>query len=91
MKTIAMQVLGYSFLGLGVLGLFLPFLQGFLFLALGLIILARHARWAERLLDHFRARHPKADHWIGKAEGMLDSWGQRTSAFFRRLFAGRQA
>jgi uncharacterized membrane protein YbaN (DUF454 family) len=88
MKTILMQTLGYSFLGLGVLGLFLPFLQGFLFLAIGLIILARHASWAERLLDRFRSQHPKADYWIGKAEGKLDAWGERTSSWFRRLFPG---
>ena len=55
MKHIVMLVLGYGFLVLGVLGLFLPFLQGFLFLLVGLLILARHAPWAERLLE---ARDP---------------------------------
>ena len=46
LKVIVWQVLGYGFLVLGVLGMFLPILQGFLFLAIGLIILARHAPWA---------------------------------------------
>ena len=55
MKIILLQALGYTFLVLGVFGLFLPILQGFLFMLIGLIILARHAAWAERLLEHFLA------------------------------------
>jgi uncharacterized membrane protein YbaN (DUF454 family) len=42
-KPILMQALGYAFLIMGVLGLVLPFLQGILFLLIGLIILAEHA------------------------------------------------
>jgi uncharacterized membrane protein YbaN (DUF454 family) len=86
MKTIVMQGVGYAFLVLGVFGLFLPFLQGFLFLAVGLIILSRHARWARRLLDHFRARHPKADQLIGQAEAKTAEWGHKLSGWFRRVF-----
>ena len=58
LKVILWQVLGYGFLVLGVLGMFLPILQGFLFLAIGLIILARHAPWAERLLNYLREKSP---------------------------------
>ena len=80
-KPILMQVLGYSFLVLGVLGLFLPFLQGFLFLAVGLVILARHAAWARRLLDHLRAQHPSVDRAVGRSEARLQDWGQRFEAW----------
>lgn len=78
-----MQVIGYVFLVLGVLGLFLPILQGFLFLFIGLVILARHAAWAQRLLDGLRARHPRFDHMIGRAEARSNRWGRRTEARLR--------
>lgn len=84
LKPILMQGLGYTFLVLGVLGLFLPFLQGFLFLFVGLIILARHATWARRLLDHLRARSPRLNRAIDASERKLHAWGERVSAWFRR-------
>lgn len=65
---------GYGFLGLGVLGLFLPILQGVLFLVIGLMILSRHAPWAERLLARVKARYPRAGAVFAKAEGMADRW-----------------
>ena len=74
LKPILVQALGYAFLVLGVLGMFLPILQGFLFLFVGLIILARHAPWAERLLDRIRRQHPKFDELIGKAEHKAHLW-----------------
>jgi uncharacterized protein len=82
-KPILLQTLGYFFLVLGVLGMFLPILQGFLFLFIGLIILARHAPWAERLLDNIRSRHPRFDQMIGLAERKSHEWGERTKATFR--------
>ena len=50
MIRLASISLGYAFLALGVIGLFLPIFQGGIFLFLGLLILARHAVWAQRLL-----------------------------------------
>jgi uncharacterized membrane protein YbaN (DUF454 family) len=84
MKIILLQVLGYSFLVLGVFGLFLPFLQGFLFIVIGLIILARHAAWARRLLEHFREQHPKAAELIDQAEAKAAAWWRRVTGFVRR-------
>lgn len=80
MKIILLQALGYAFLVLGVLGLFLPFLQGILFLLIGLIILARHAAWAQRLLDRFRAQHPKAGELIDTAETKAAQWWHSAEA-----------
>jgi len=82
MKTIALQALGYLFLVLGVLGLVLPILQGFLFLAIGMIILAKTAPWAERVLDRLRARFPKAGFVIDKAEVKVEAWGRKVVTFF---------
>jgi hypothetical protein len=80
LKVILWQALGYFFLALGVLGMFLPILQGFVFLAVGLIILARHAPWAERLLDYLRQKSPRLDRAIAKAEAKTHEWSERAEA-----------
>jgi uncharacterized membrane protein YbaN (DUF454 family) len=80
MKVILWQALGYSFLVLGVFGMFLPILQGFLFLFVGLIILARHAPWAERLLGYLREKSPRLDRAITKAEATVHQWHERAEA-----------
>ncbi len=79
MTRFLMLGLGYSFLGLGVLGLFLPILQGVLFLAIGLIILSRHASWAERLILRLKARYPRAGELFTRAEGMAERWIHKIS------------
>lgn len=66
--------LGYGLLVLGVLGLFLPVLQGVLFLVVGLIILSRHAPWAERLLARLKARFPRLGSVFTKAEHLAERW-----------------
>jgi uncharacterized membrane protein YbaN (DUF454 family) len=80
--------LGYGFLALGVVGLFLPILQGVLFLALGLLILSRHASWAERLLGSLKRRHPRVHGVIEQAEGLLARGERAVVARVRRLFGG---
>jgi uncharacterized membrane protein YbaN (DUF454 family) len=77
LKAILWQVLGYVFLVLGVLGMFLPVLQGFLFLAIGLIILSRHAPWAERLLNYLREKSPMLDRTVARAEARTHEWQHR--------------
>ncbi|MDN4594857.1 PGPGW domain-containing protein [Polycladomyces subterraneus] len=58
-KRILLTVGGWFFLFLGVLGLFLPVLQGVLFLLIGLYLLSFTSPWARRLLMKLRARYPK--------------------------------
>jgi uncharacterized membrane protein YbaN (DUF454 family) len=86
MTRIAMLLLGYGFLFLGVLGLFLPFLQGFLFIFIGLIVLSKHAPWAHRALDSIRRRWPKMGKMIDSAESMAERWIDKASSGMRRLF-----
>jgi uncharacterized membrane protein YbaN (DUF454 family) len=83
-KPILMQILGYAFLVLGVLGLFLPILQGFLFLFVGLLILARYAPWAQRLLDHLEERYPKFGQVKDQAESAMERWGKKIAGWFGR-------
>lgn len=82
MKTILLQALGYGFLVLGVIGLVLPVLQGILFISIGLIILAKTAPWAGRLLERFRKRHPEIGTLIDKAEAKVEEWGKKAAAYF---------
>ncbi|MCI0658738.1 MAG: PGPGW domain-containing protein [Acidobacteria bacterium] len=44
---------GWALLVLGIIGLFLPFLQGLLFIASGLALLSTDLPWAKKLLERF--------------------------------------
>ena len=58
-KRIAIYWAGWGFIVLGILGLFLPILQGILFLLIGLSLLSNSSPWAARLLQKVRDRFPK--------------------------------
>lgn len=66
-KRIVVLVIGWALIAVGVVGLFLPFLQGILFILLGLYVLSRESITARRWLDRGRKRYPKVDakltHW----------------------------
>src|SRR5207302_8427313 len=57
-KRVLVLIVGWGFILLGIVGLFLPILQGVLFLLMGLIILSSEYVWAHHLLaklrQHFR-------------------------------------
>jgi uncharacterized membrane protein YbaN (DUF454 family) len=57
-KKIILVLFGWGFILLGVIGLFLPILQGVLFLLIGLLILSSEYIWAHRLLLKIRNRFP---------------------------------
>ncbi len=84
MTRFLMLGVGYGFLGLGVVGLFLPILQGVLFLAIGLIILSRHAPWAERLILRLKTRYPRAGELFTRAEVMAERLLHRFARRVRR-------
>ena len=51
-------IVGVGFLGFGFVGLFLPILQGVLFLLVGLAILSTESSKIRRFRDELRRRHP---------------------------------
>ena len=65
-KKILVVAVGWLFILLGIAGLFLPILQGVLFLTIGLIILSTEYAWAHHLLARIGERFPRvaavADH-----------------------------
>src|SRR3546814_19191201 len=58
-QRIAILVSGWAFIVLGVLGLVLPILQGFLFLAIGFYLLSLESPRVKRFMDRTLARHPR--------------------------------
>ena len=66
------QIAGWFMVGLGLIGLVLPFLQGILFLAIGLSLLAADSPWARRLLswlkEKFPGKHKAVPETAGKTE-----------------------
>jgi uncharacterized protein len=66
------SAVGYAFLILGIIGLFLPILQGILFIFVGLIILGRYARWSLWLLNRIKNKHAKSGRVIVVAENWVE-------------------
>lgn len=73
-KRILIWCLGWLFILLGILGLFLPVLQGILFLLIGLYLLSTTSPWAERLLNRLRERFPKISKTFEEAKDKVASW-----------------
>jgi uncharacterized protein len=76
-------VVGWAFILLGIVGLFLPVLQGILFLLIGLIILSSEYVWAHHLLRKLRERFPRLSH-------RADEASERAAAWLRRISRQRQ-
>ncbi|MGI6127041.1 MAG: PGPGW domain-containing protein [Planifilum sp.] len=58
-KHIWTTILGFGFILLGIIGLAAPFLQGILFLLIGLYLLSKTSPLAKKLLERLQARFPK--------------------------------
>jgi uncharacterized membrane protein YbaN (DUF454 family) len=76
-KKVGLLIIGWFFIALGILGLFLPFLQGILFILIGLAILSSRSEIIKRFLKHLEERYPqhyerieiwreKIRNWFGK-------------------------
>jgi uncharacterized protein len=77
-------ILGWGCILLGIVGLFLPILQGILFLLVGLIILSTQYVLAHKLLDRLRRRFPK----LG---GTAEPASAKALAWLRRLGSQRRS
>ena len=58
LKEAGIFAVGWAFLFLGIVGLFLPILQGILFILIGLGILSSRSPTIQRLLKHLERRYP---------------------------------
>lgn len=80
----AKLVVGWTFIVLGVLGLFLPVLQGILFLAIGLTILAQEQEWAHRLMVRLRHRFPSLARVFDESRHKGEAWLHRLAHHRRK-------
>ena len=76
------KIFGWAMLVLGVLGLVLPFLQGFLFLAFGVFVLRDQHIWAARRWCWVAGRWPNM---VTKLEAMEASMAARSRHIARRM------
>jgi uncharacterized membrane protein YbaN (DUF454 family) len=77
MKKAFALVAGWTLIVLGVIGLFLPFMQGILFLMIGLTILSSEYVWAHHLLTKVRARFPRIAIFSDRAREKATGWMRR--------------
>lgn len=78
----AILVFGWAFIVLGILGLFLPILQGILFLAIGGMLLSMESPTAKRIMDRLRARFTVLDKAMIGAQKRTNSIVQRIKTRF---------
>ena len=79
LKRGLLLLLGWAFVFLGIVGLFLPVLQGVLFLFIGLVILSSEYAWARRLIVKLRERFPKISRTADEATEKATGWLRRLS------------
>lgn len=73
-KRIAVFTLATIFVVLGVIGLVLPFLQGFLFLAIGILLFSLYSPTVREWLDKRTIKYPRVHGIVLKVE----YWAKRT-------------
>lgn len=83
-KRALILVVGWLFILLGIAGLFLPILQGILFLLIGLFILSSEYVWAHNLLQKLRQRFPRLS-------AQFDAAKQKAEEKMRRWFGREKA
>ncbi len=85
MKNIIIALFGYTFIGTGMVGIFLPFLQGILFIVIGVYLLSIGSPKVHKKLHlvylAFKARFPNIAKTLEKVEkkweDMLARWQSR--------------
>jgi len=77
LKKIGILIIGWIFIGLGIFGLFLPLLQGILFIMIGLAILSSRSEMVKRFLKHLEERFPKHYQRIEVWKEKIRNWLKR--------------
>ena len=74
MKRVAFILAGWGSLLLGIAGLFLPVIQGWFFILLGLVLLSGEYVWAHHLLRKLFDRFPKLESAVHKSAERFSKW-----------------
>jgi uncharacterized membrane protein YbaN (DUF454 family) len=78
-KKIGILIIGWIFIGLGILGLFLPILQGILFIVIGLAILSSRSALVRRFLRYIEQRYPHQHERIVHWKEKIRNWFKKDS------------
>lgn len=70
-KRVFVLTIAVIFILLGLAGLVLPFLQGFLFLAIGLLLLSLYSPSVREWMDRHTVKYPKLHQLVLRAEGWV--------------------
>ena len=76
-KNIGVCIIGWFFVVLGIIGLFLPVLQGILFIMIGLAILSSRSETVKRFLKHLEKRFPHQYE-------QMEVWREKISQWFKK-------
>ena len=76
-KRALILTLGWIFLVIGVLGIFLPILQGILFLVIGILLLSRESEWAQERIERAKRRWPAFGRKYDEAEGAANRFWRK--------------
>ncbi|MEW6377171.1 MAG: PGPGW domain-containing protein [Thermodesulfobacteriota bacterium] len=76
-RKFGILIIGWLFIGLGILGLFLPILQGLLFIMIGLAILSSRSEFVKRFLKHLEERYPHHHE-------RMEKWREKITNLFRK-------
>jgi uncharacterized membrane protein YbaN (DUF454 family) len=80
LKHVGVIMVGWAFILLGIAGLFLPILQGILFLLIGLLILSTEYVWARQLLQRLQSRFPRIAAQMDQAHRRASRWMKKEKA-----------
>ena len=73
-KKIGLLIIGWLFIFLGIIGLFLPILQGVLFILIGLAILSSRSEIVKRFLKHLEERYPQHHERVEVWKAKIQTW-----------------
>ena len=76
LKRLALTIAGWTLIALGIVGLFLPILQGILFLAAGLVLLSFVSPRMRLLRQRLVSRYPAVGDHISRARAWFDRKGR---------------
>jgi len=73
-------IIGGAFVLLGIVGLFLPILQGILFIVIGIMCLARGSATVRAQIPNFKKRFPRIGSKLTFIEGKARAWREKRRA-----------
>lgn len=63
-----MMTLGWLLVALGIIGLFLPILQGIILIVIGLYLLSFYSPWVQERVDKAKVKYPKVGRVFDKVD-----------------------